>query len=213
MTIQMPQIFIYHGDTEAQRKDSRNTYGVLSCDTNSFAGTFVLSHNFNMDMAPEMIPPYAPLPPSRRRRWPLILACILLAIAMLRLSYVIPVQTKLLEIDTITGSYRTQKAWLGCIRTRPYITDSHLSLRLQKENIHWSPNWQFVVLQENGAYWESRACGRSKPIMNFSTCEELFAQTASTSKVQYFVNMMQTGTEIEQSRMIQETIDQYLKKP
>lgn len=118
-------------------------------------------------------------------------------------------KTDLGWVCAVCGSGMTQTQWSLGLSTEPQVRQSALDLWILHNKGGHSHDWRTIKFTES-TLLSGRAsnCGTAPPILACSSdFMKYFVNSASHEQLQAFVHVMQTGTDQEQERAVQDAAD------
>ena len=140
---------------------------------------------------------------------------ILVGLALLVLSFAVPVQREMGWIDAVTASRKHQTyVTFGfdmrpLMKTTPVIEPSPLADWLARREGQVDYDWRLVegTLKTLWGTSVGHGHGPAPPILQFRLFVEHFVKSASDEDLQRFVNVMRHGTQREQTAAIEAAVD------
>ena len=146
------------------------------------------------------------------RRVGTILALVILAVALFVPS--LPVRRTIIEVDAISGQVRRSSRWAGGHRSTA-VESSELADRLRSLGVAWAPDWRTINVYEYGIFCNltTRGCSVAPAIYQLRPVLAAFADASSAEELRAFVKVMQTGSESEQRKAVDQACDRGLNAP
>jgi hypothetical protein len=117
------------------------------------------------------------------------------------------------RVDAVTGSISYKTTWFGVLRLGPDLRPSPLEVWARAMGVNWRSDWHLLSDVEYSLLGTSRGCSPAPPIYGMRPLMKPFVQNASEQEQRDFLQIMQTGSDAQQTAAVDAVVTKYLDSP